>query len=651
VFDIEINEKDPKKFVEIVKSLSPTFGGINLEDIKAPEAFQIEKDLIKELDIPVMHDDQHGTAMISCAALINAIDLVNKKIKSVKLVMSGAGSSAISSAKLYISFGLKRENIIMVDSKGVINNKRTDLNDEKKFFVTKRNINTLEEAMIDSDVFIGLSTGDIVTSKMLKTMAKDPIVFAMSNPNPEINYDLAMSARKDLIMATGRSDFPNQVNNVLGFPFIFRGALDVRATKINEEMKKAAVIALANLAKKPVPEQVNIAYGEAKRLIFGKDYIIPKPFDPRLITEVPPAVAKAAMDSGVAREPIEDWDRYIQTLDSRIGNDTKLIRLIHRRAKSILKKLIFSEADQLDVLKAAQICKEDGIVEPILMGRKKTIKKLMKSIDFNDKVIIIDPKDKSQEKKISKYARVLFENLKRKGKTQKDVKQMLRDRIYFGSMMVLSGDADSMLAGYSRSYPSAFIPILNTIGKSKGIKRVSATNLMLTKQGPLFLSDTSLNINPNAEQLAKIAINTAKTVKMFGIEPVIGVLSFSNFGSSDSEEAKKVSSAIKLLHNNNPDIIVDGPIQSDFALNKEMLKSRFPFSNLNGRKVNTLIFPNLDSANISYKIIKELDDAISIGPILIGLNKPVHILQLGASVEEIVNMAAISAIDSQRREK
>ncbi|MEO2147471.1 MAG: NADP-dependent malic enzyme [Flavobacteriaceae bacterium] len=649
VFDIEINEKDPKKFVEIVKSLSPTFGGINLEDIKAPEAFQIEKDLIKGLDIPVMHDDQHGTAMISCAALINAIDLVNKKIKSVKLVMSGAGSSAIASAKLYISFGLKRENIIMVDSKGVINNKRTDLNDEKKFFVTKRNINTLEDAMIDSDVFIGLSTGDIVTSKMLKTMAKDPIVFAMSNPNPEINYDLAMSARKDLIMATGRSDFPNQVNNVLGFPFIFRGALDVRATKINEEMKKAAVLALANLAKKPVPEQVNIAYGEAKRLIFGKDYIIPKPFDPRLITEVPPAVAKAAMDSGVAREPIEDWDRYIQTLDSRIGNDTKLIRLIHRRAKSKLKKLIFSESDQLDVLKAAQICKEDGIVEPILMGRKKTIKKLMKSIDFNDKVKIIDPKDKSQEKTISKYARVLFENLKRKGKTQKNVKQMLRDRIYFGSMMVLSGDADSMLAGYSRSYPSAFIPILNTIGKSKGIKRVSATNLMLTKQGPLFLSDTSLNINPNAEQLAKIAINTAKTVKMFGIEPVIGVLSFSNFGSSDSEEAKKVSSAIKLLHKNNPDIIVDGPIQSDFALNKEMLKSRFPFSNLNGRKVNTLIFPNLDSANISYKIIKELDDAISIGPILIGLNKPVHILQLGASVEEIVNMAAISAIDSQRR--
>ena len=649
VFDIEINEKDPKKFVEIVKSLSPTFGGINLEDIKAPEAFQIEKDLIKGLDIPVMHDDQHGTAMIYCAALINAIDLVNKKIKSVKLVMSGAGSSAIASAKLYISFGLKRENIIMVDSKGVINNKRTDLNDEKKFFVTKRNINTLEDAMIDSDVFIGLSTGDILTSKMLKTMAKDPIVFAMSNPNPEINYDLAMSARKDLIMATGRSDFPNQVNNVLGFPFIFRGALDVRATKINEEMKKAAVIALANLAKKPVPEQVNIAYGETKRLIFGKDYIIPKPFDPRLITEVPPAVAKAAMDSGVAREPIEDWDRYVQTLDSRIGNDTKLIRLIHRRAKSKLKKLIFSESDQLDVLKAAQICKEDGIVEPILMGRKKTIKKLMKSIDFNDKVIIIDPKDKSQTKTISKYARVLFENLKRKGKTQKDVKQMLRDRIYFGSMMVLSGDADSMLAGYSRSYPSAFIPILNTIGKSKGIKRVSATNLMLTKQGPLFLSDTSLNINPNAEQLAKIAINTAKTVKMFGIEPVIGILSFSNFGSSDSEEAEKISSAIKLLHNNNPDLIVDGPIQADFALNKEMLKSRFPFSNLNGRKVNTLIFPNLDSANISYKIIKELDDAISIGPILIGLNRPVHILQLGASVEEIVNMAAISAIDSQRR--
>ncbi len=649
VFDIEINEKDPQKFVEIVKSLSPTFGGINLEDIKAPEAFKIEKDLIEGLDIPVMHDDQHGTAMISCAALLNAIDLVKKNIKSVKLVMSGAGSSAIACAKLYISFGLKKENIIMLDSKGVLNEKRTDLNDEKKFFVTKRTVNTLEEAMIDSDVFVGLSTGDIVTPKMLKTMSKDPIVFAMSNPNPEINYDLAMSTRKDVVMATGRSDFPNQVNNVLGFPFIFRGALDVRATKINEEMKKAAVIALANLAKKPVPEQVNVAYGETKRLIFGKDYIIPKPFDPRLITEVPPAVAKAAIDSGVAREPIEDWDKYIEILDSRIGKDTKLMRLIHRRAKSRLKRLIFGESDQLDVLKAAQICKEDGIVEPILMGRKKVIKKLMKSIDFNDKVKIIDPKDKDQEKRISKYSKVLFENLKRKGKTQKDVKQMLRDRIYFGSMMVLSGDADSMLAGYSRSYPSAFIPILNTIGKSKGIKRVSATNLMLTKQGPLFLSDTSLNINPNSEQLAKIAINTAKTVKMFGIEPVIGILSFSNFGSSDSEEAEKISSAIKILHKKNPEIIVDGPIQSDFALNKEMLRDRFPFSNLNGRKVNTLIFPNLDSANISYKIIKELDDAISIGPILIGLNRPVHILQLGASVEEIVNMAAISAIDSQRR--
>jgi len=649
VFDIEINEKDPQKFVEIVKSLSPTFGGINLEDIKAPEAFKIEKDLIEGLDIPVMHDDQHGTAMISCAALLNAIDLVKKKIKSVKLVMSGAGSSAIACAKLYVSFGLKKENIIMIDSKGVINEKRTDLNDEKKFFVTKRNIDTLEEAMIDSDIFVGLSTGDILTPKMLKTMSKDPIVFAMSNPNPEINYDLAMSTRKDLIMATGRSDFPNQVNNVLGFPFIFRGALDVRATKINEEMKKAAVIALANLAKKPVPEQVNIAYGETKRLLFGKDYIIPKPFDPRLITEVPPAVAKAAIDSGVAREPIEDWDRYIEILDSRIGNDTKLMRLIHRRAKSRIKRLIFGESDQLDVLKAAQICKEDGIVEPILMGRKKVIKKLMKSIDFNEKVTIIDPKDKEQEKRISKYAKVLFENLKRKGKTQKDIKQMLRDRIYFGSMMVLSGDADTMLAGYSRSYPSAFIPILNTIGKSKGIKRVSATNLMLTKQGPLFLSDTSLNINPNADQLAKIATNTAKTVKMFGIEPVIGILSFSNFGSSDSEEAEKISSAIKILHKKNPEIIVDGPIQSDFALNKEMLRDRFPFSNLNGRKVNTLIFPNLDSANISYKIIKELDDAISIGPILIGLNRPVHILQLGASVEEIVNMAAISAIDSQRR--
>ena len=649
VFDIEINEKDPDKFIDVVKSISTTFGGINLEDIKAPEAFKIERELVDQLDIPVMHDDQHGTAIISAAALLNALELVNKNIKDVKIVVSGAGAAAIACTKLYISFGAQLKNIFMTDSKGVINKSREGLSKEKKYFATSKQIDTLEQAMIDSDVFIGLSMANIVSEKMLKTMSRDPIVFAMANPNPEISYDKAMSVRDDIIFATGRSDLPNQVNNVLGFPFIFRGALDVRATKINEEMKKAAVVALAELAKKPVPEQVNIAYDETK-LNFGKDYIIPKPFDPRLISEIPPAVAKAAIDSGVAQEPITDWDKYTQILDERLGNNQKLIRIIHRRArKAKEKKLVFTEADHLDVLKAAQICFEEKIAEPILLGRKKIIEELMESLDFNENLQIIDPTDKANKELIEEYSKILFKKLKRKGKTLDDVKRLLRGRDYFGSMMVENGDADCMLSGYSKSYPSVFIPLINSIGKAPGVEKVAATNLMITKQGPLFCSDTSLNINPSYKEIAKIAVNTAKIVNMFGIEPVIAILSYSNFGSSDFDEAKKITKAVEVLHAKNPELIVDGPIQSDFALNKEMLKNRFPFSILNGRKVNTLIFPNLDSANITYKTIKELDRAVSVGPILIGLNKPIHILQLGASVDEIVNMSAISVIDANQR--
>ena len=649
VFDIEIDEKDPDKFISVVKSISSTFGGINLEDIKAPEAFKIERELINDLDIPVMHDDQHGTAIISAAALLNALELVNKNIKDVKIVVSGAGAAAIACTKLYISFGAKLENIIMTDSKGVINQSRTGLSDDKKLFITKRKINSLEEAMENADVFIGLSMANILSEKMLESMSKDPIVFAMANPDPEIDYNTAISVRDDIIFATGRSDLPNQVNNVLGFPFIFRGALDVRATKINEEMKKAAVIALAELAKKPVPEQVNIAYEETK-LLFGKDYIIPKPFDPRLISEIPPAVARAAMESGVAQEPIVDWDKYKEVLEERLNNNQKLIRIIHRRArKAKNKKLVFAEADHMDVLKAAQICLEENIAEPILLGGKKIIEELKEFLEFNEDVEIIDPNDRINKDRIENYSKILFKKLKRKGKTLDDIKRLLRGRDYFGAMMVENKDADCMLSGYSKSYPSVFVPLIRSIGKAKNVQKVAATNLMITKKGPLFCSDTSLNINPNHKEIARIAVDTAKVVKRLGIEPVIAILSYSNFGSSNFDEAKKVSKAVKILHKDFPELIVDGPIQSDFALNKEMLKNRFPFSILNGRKVNTLIFPNLDSANITYKIIKELDSAVSVGPILIGLNQPIHILQLGASVDEIVNMAAISVIDANER--
>jgi malate dehydrogenase (oxaloacetate-decarboxylating)(NADP+) len=648
VFDIEVDTENIDDFINTVKNIAPTFGGINLEDIKAPEAFEIEKRLKEELDIPVMHDDQHGTAIISAAALINALEIADKKIEDVKMVISGAGAAAISCAKLYKSFGLNKDNIIMLDSKGVINNKRKNLNESKAEFATSRNIKNLDEAIVDSDVFIGLSTSDILTPDMLNKMAENPIVFAMANPDPEIDYKLAISTRDDIIMATGRSDNPNQVNNVLGFPFIFRGALDVRATTINEEMKKAAVISLADLAKEAVPELVNVAYDQT-RLAFGKDYIIPKPFDPRLISVVPPAVAKAAMESGVAQSPIKNWSKYEDELIERSGGDNKLVRLMHGRAKRSPKRVVFAEADQLTVLKAAQFVHDEGIAIPILLGRKETIKLLMQELDFDDPIEIIDPKENSQDM-IDEYASIYWKKEERNGLTLLASKKLMRERNYFAAMMLNAGDADALITGYSKSYPNVVKPILKLIGLDKGVTRIATTNLLITDRGPLFLSDTSINIDPNAKDLAKIAQMTAATVKMFGIEPVIAMTSYSNFGSSKDISATKVRSAVKYLHKSFPDLIVDGELQTDFALNNKMRNDIFPFSKLSSKKVNTLIFPNLDSANITYKLLKELNKADNIGPIMMGLKKPVHILQLDASVDEIINMTAIAVIDAQIKE-
>ena len=650
VFDIEIDSKDPEKFIEAVKAISPTFGGINLEDIKSPEAFEIERRLKEELDIPVMHDDQHGTAIISAAALINALELAEKQIEDVKIVVSGAGAAAISCTKLYLAFGAQVKNIIMLDSKGVIQKTRDNLTKEKAQFATDQKISNLEEAIKKADVFIGLSQPDILTPSMLKKMAPSPIVFAMANPDPEINYEKACKTRNDIIMATGRSDHPNQVNNVLGFPFIFRGALDVRATSINEEMKMAAVRALADLAKEPVPEEVNVVYDQT-RLSFGKNYIIPKPFDPRLITTIPPAVAKAAIESGVAKEPIEDWDRYKETLEKRLGNTQKMVRLLHDRAKASPKRLVFAEADQMDVLKAAQIVYEEGIAHPILLGDKKIIDDLRKLIEFDASIEIIDPKEQNQEEIRKKYAKLFWNAQNRKGYTLYDAERLMRERNYFASMMITNGDADAMISGYSRNYRSVVKPILETTSKVKGVSRVAATNLMLTKSGPLFLSDTTINVEPSAKELAKIAQMSGQMAKLFGLEPVVAMLSFSNFGSSRFPQAQKVSKAVSILHRSDPDLIVDGPIQADFALNKELLESGFPFSGLRNKKVNVLVFPNLDAANITYKLMKELNEALSIGPILMGLSEPIHILQLGASVAEIVNMSAVAVVDAQTKNK
>ena len=650
VFDIEVNTEDIEEFIQTVKNIAPTFGGINLEDIKAPEAFEIERRLKKELDIPVMHDDQHGTAIISSAALLNALEIAEKNIEDVSIVISGAGAAAVSCTRLYKAFGAKADNIVMLDSKGVIRKDTNNLTEHKAEFATNRKIKTLEEALVDADVLIGLSIANIVNPKMLLSMAKIPIVFALANPDPEITYKDAIATRDDIIMATGRSDCPNQVNNVLGFPFIFRGALDVRSTKINEAMKMAAVKALADLAKQPVPEQVNIAYGETK-LIFGREYIIPKPFDPRLIGKIPPAVAKAAIDSGVATETIKDWESYEEELYRRLGGHNKIIRFLIDRAKTNPKRIVFAEADQLNVLKAAQIVKEEGIGVPVLLGRKEVILELMEQIEFDSDVEILDPKDDNYSDRLQNYAEIFWKIRKRNGVTLFDALKLMRERNYFAAMMVNVGDADAMISGYSRAYPSVIRPVMETIGRYKGVSKVATTNLMLTKRGPLFLSDTAINIDPTAKELAKIAQMTNYTMKMFGIRPVIAMVSYSNFGSSNDLHALKVREAVKLLHKSNPDMEIDGELQTDFALNPEMLKEKFPFSKLAGKRVNALIFPNLDSANSNYKLLKELNQVESVGPIMLGMRKPVHILQLGASVNEIVNMAAISVVDAQQKEK
>jgi len=649
VFDIEVDTKDVDKFVETVKAIAPTFGGINLEDIKAPEAFEIERRLKEELNIPVMHDDQHGTAIISSAAIINALELANKNIKDAKLVVSGAGSAAISCTRLYKKLGFLPENIVMCDSKGVIRSDRSNLTSQKKEFATKRDIHTLEDAMKDADIFLGLSKGGIVKPIMIKSMAKNPIVFALANPVPEIEYSLAMATRDDLIMGTGRSDYPNQINNILGFPYIFRAALDVRATKINEEMKMAAVYALANLTRQPVPEQVKMVYN--KNLSFGKDYIIPKPFDTRLISEIPPAIAKAAMDSGVAQNPIKNWEKYKNSLAERLGTGSKLMRMISSRAKTDPKKVVFVEADHLNVLKAAQIVSDEGIAYPILLGDKKVIKKLMAEINFDEDVPIIDPKSKNENKRRKKYADIFWKKRKRRGITMLEAKKWMRERNYFAAMMVNEGEADALVTGYSRNYPTVIKPLIELIGKEKGIERIAATNIMLTKRGPIFLSDTAINVNPTARELAKIAKMTDSLMRMFGIKPNLAMLSYSNFGSSKQESAVKVADAVAYLHRYYPEVCVDGETQADFALNPELLKEKFPFSKLLNKKVNGLIFPNLDSANISYKLMKELNNIDSVGPLIMGMKKPVHILQLGASVDEIVNMVSVAVVDAQEKAK
>ena len=649
VFDIEIDEKDPEKFIQTVKAISPTFGGINLEDIKAPEAFEIEKRLKEELDIPVMHDDQHGTAIISGAALINALELADKKIDEVRFVVSGAGAAAIACTNLYIALGADPEKILMCDSKGVINHKRTELSPEKLPFVRTTELETLEEAMKGSDVFIGLSKADVVTPAMLKTMNENPIVFAMANPNPEITYDLAVETRSDVIMATGRSDYPNQVNNVLGFPFIFRGALDVQATKINEEMKLAAVRALADLAKEPVPEIVSLAY-KIGNISFGREYIIPKPFDNRLITNVSMAVAKAAMESGVARKHINNWTVYEEELLNRMNNEEKLIRMLQNRAKQDPKTIVFSDANEYNVLKAAQIVNDEGIGKPILLGNVEEIEEMKKTYDIQIDVPIIDPKAKESTAKIEELAQILWKKRKRKGMTLYNAKKFLTNRDYFGSMMVEAGEADVFLTGSTRSYAASLKPALETIGTAPGINKVAGLMLVMTKKGPLFFADTAINLDPTPKELAKIARLTEYVVRGIGIRPRIAMLSYENF-SARTETSKKVSEAVRLLHKLYPDMVVDGEIQPDFALSEELISNNFPFSKLNGKRANVLIFPNLASGNLSYKVMRGIENSKIIGPILMGMNKPVHILQMRSSIDEIVNMATIAVLDVQLRKR
>ncbi|TVR81198.1 MAG: NADP-dependent malic enzyme [Chitinophagaceae bacterium] len=651
VFDIELNASEVDSFVHIVKAMEPTFGGINLEDIKAPECFEIEERLKKEMNIPVMHDDQHGTAIISGAALLNALEIAGKKIEEVKVVINGAGASAISCAKIYLSLGARKENIIMLDSKGVLYENRDKMDRFKQLFATKRPERTLEEAMKDADVFLGLSKGNIVTQDMLKSMADRPIVFALANPDPEITYELALEAREDVIMATGRSDNPNQVNNVLGFPYIFRGALDVRANVINEEMKIAAVYAIAELAKKSVPESVLLAYNK-RDLHFGKEYIIPKPSDPRLITQVAPAVAKAAISSGVAASPITDWEKYKEELIKRLGLDNKLIKNITTKAKQKPKKVVFAEADNFKILKAAQIVLDEGIAEPILLGDRDSINKICADHKLElPNVQLIDPREKSNQEFRKEFGYEFFQKRKRKGLTLFEAEKLMRDRNHFGAMMVKNGSADALISGLTRNYANTIRPALQIIGKQKNINKVAGMYIMMAKNGPLFFADATVNITPTAEDLRDIVKLTVQAVKQFNITPRIALLSYSNFGSSaKDEESLRIRRALDLIEKDNPDLVVDGEMQANIALNTKLRDEIFSFNKLKGKRANTFIFPNLSAGNIAYKLLQELEAAEAIGPILLGMDKPVHILQMGSSVREIVNMVTIAVVDAQARE-
>ncbi|MBE8713446.1 NADP-dependent malic enzyme [Sphingobacterium hungaricum] len=650
VFDIELDITNVDEFVRTVKALEPTFGGVNLEDIKAPECFEIERRLKAEMNIPVMHDDQHGTAIISGAALINACELIGKEISQVKIVVNGAGAAAISCTSMYQSVGALKENIVMLDSKGVIRKDRTELDPSKAEFATDQDIYTLEDAMKGADVFIGLSKADVLTPEMLLTMAENPIVLAMANPNPEIAYDLAIATRSDVIMGTGRSDYPNQVNNVLGFPYIFRGALDVRASAINEEMKIAAVKALAELAKKSVPEEVNIAYN-TNNLRFCRDYIIPKPTDPRLITEVSVAVAKAAIDSGVARHIITDWDAYIENLHKRLGNDDRIIRTLVEKAKSDPKRVVFAEADNYKTLRAIQIVKDEGIAIPILLGNRQKIEDLIQEFTFDlGDVEIIDPVLETKTERFEKFVNHFYTKRQRRGISKYDAQKLMTNRNYFAASMVEFGEADTLISGLTKNYGTTIKPALQVIGAKPG-SRVAGMYMMMTPKGPLFFGDTTVNEDPTAEELVDIAILIDDAVKRFNVKPRLAMLSFSNFGSSTGKIPTKVREAVKILHAKAPHITVDGDLQANFALNAEMLDANFPFSTLNGQAANTLIFPNLESGNIAYKLLQTAGNAEAIGPILLGMNKPVHVLQLDSSVREIVNMVTIAVVDVQAFEK
>ncbi len=651
VFDIEINETDPEKFVQIVQALEPTFGGINLEDIKAPECFYIEQELKKRCKIPIMHDDQHGTAIISAAALLNALILQKKKIDKVKFVVNGAGAAAFACIQLYESLGAKHSNFMVFDRKGILYKGRPDVEDMKaKFCVDEKYKDyDLARALKDADVFIGLSIGNVVTQDMVKSMAKNPIVFAMANPDSEINYELAVAARKDIIMATGRSDYPNQVNNVLGFPYIFRGALDVRATAINEPMKLAAVKALAELAKAPVPDIVNLAYNE-KTITFGPTYIIPKPLDPRLLSTVAPAVARAAMESGVAKYPIIDWVKYAEDLNHRLGLDNQLSRVIGSKARKDPKRIVFADAENIKILKVAQLVMEEGVAYPILLGKADKIKKMAaeNGIDLEG-MPIMNPADDEHEELRKLYGNVFFEKRQRKGVNRYESHKAMKDRNHFGCMLVDNGEADGMISGLSRNYPDTIRPALQIIGTEPGVNKIAGMYIMFTKRGPLFLADTTVNFNPTAEELAEITLLVAKEVKQFNIKPRIAMLSYSNFGSSDSSEANLVRKAREIVKQKDPTLTCDGEVQGILAFNKEILKENYPFTELLNGDVNTLIFPNLAAGNIAYNLLQEVGGTDSIGPILLGLNKPVHVLQLGSSIRAIFNVVLIAVVDAQTK--